>query len=128
MREWMSRLVKAQLAATWQRNHGNPSPALVSNNPTLYLLPSEKTHSCIEVVTHEEETVLGIFLGGLCGMNSYLGGRKSENQPSVSCIHVMEFENIPEEVAIGFGVDTVEDDVGSGNGHSICGRIDCSRY
>jgi len=75
VREWMSRFVKAKLAAAWQRNHRNLSPPLVSDNFALYLLSAEKTHSGIKIVAHEEETVLGFSLGGLRGMNSYLGGR-----------------------------------------------------
>jgi len=125
--EWMSRLVEAEFAAARQRNHRNLTPPLVSYNLALYLPSAEKVHGRTQVVAHEEETVLGFFLGGLRWMDGYFRGWEGEDQPTVSRIHVMKFQNVTEEPAVSFGIGAVKDDMRTRDWHPICSRTDCSR-
>jgi len=75
VRERMSRLVETELAAARQRNHRYLSPPLVSYNPALDFPSAEEIHGRSQVVTHEEEAVLGFFLSGFRWMDSYFRGR-----------------------------------------------------
>src|ERR1700753_3294053 len=49
-------------------------------------------------------------------------GRQSEDEPSVTCIHRWETENIPEECPVGLGILAVNDYVGTRDHRSPPGK------
>jgi len=58
---------------------------------------------------------MGAFLCGFRWMYCNLRRRERKDQPAVSRIHMIEPENITEELAVSFGVCAVEDDVSPRN-------------
>jgi hypothetical protein len=87
------------------------------------VLRFEIAQGCGDVVTHQEEFVVGGLLGlfgrGVVGLQTILfktmkrgfGGRQGEDQPAVAGVHGGELERVAEEGSVAFGIGGVEDDV-----------------
>jgi len=66
-----------------------------------------------------------VFPGGFRRVKSYFRRRERKYQPTASRVDMMELQDIAKELAISWGVSAVEDDVSSGNRHSMLEQIDC---
>jgi hypothetical protein len=56
---------------------------------------------------------VGVRKAAVAGVNRHLGGRQGEDQPSVTNIDGTKLEHISNKCAVGFGIRTVEQQVGS---------------
>jgi hypothetical protein len=103
--------VDSQHPAPWQLEVSEASPAEVVDGPfenDSFAL--EVGHRGLQVVAHEVELVAGFGVG----VEGDLCRGQGEDQPAVTGVDRVEIEDVLEEVAVGFGVLAVDDDVGSG--------------
>src|SRR6478609_2721268 len=108
-RERMARLVHADLAAAWQPEVGEPSPALLGH--VVCELDSsgpEVTHRGVQVVAHEVQLVPGRTIGRVHGQ---LRGRELEDQPASAGVDMRLPEDLGEEGAIRFRISAEQDDM-----------------
>ena len=63
-------------------------------------------HEHFNVIAHQIEFLAAAFISW---MHRQLGGRKSENQPTLADIHMGKTQNVAQERAIGFGILGIDD-------------------
>src|ERR1019366_3306311 len=105
-------LVQADSAATGQRQLRQDSPAFLFYTAELHVVALQRLHGGLQVVAHEIQFVPVVFF---IGMERRLGGWQRKNQPTVSGIDWGKLEDVAEELAVGFGVFAVDDDVSAGD-------------
>lgn len=106
------RLVHSKFASTGQCDHGNRPPSLIIGSRTLDLLLLESLDCHFDVIAHQKYSVRIIFLRR---MDSELGRRQSENEPTIACVNVRKLQDVAEKFSIRLGILAVEDHVHSGD-------------
>src|SRR5262245_43608735 len=112
----MLRLVKADLASAWKRDHSNRTPSGLLHIRTVDALLSEGRHLGLQVFAHEIKFVYVVLIRRM--ERGFRRGHR-EDQPAMTGVHGRETKNISEEGAIGLRVLAVDDHVSS-NDHKIC--------
>src|SRR4051812_40053916 len=96
VREWMPRLVDADLARPRDLDHDDPAPALVLDpRAELGALGRQLRDRGLDVVAHQAELVPG--RPGIGRVDRHLARRQPEDQPAAAGVDVREAEDVPEE-------------------------------
>ena len=110
-------LVQAHLDASWTPEADRPTPVLVHNRrDELDAFGLQLVDRALDVVAHQEELVVsdGPSPPGP-RMDSELGRRQREDQPTLARIHEAKAEHVPEEGPRRLGVVDVEQRVDAGD-------------
>src|SRR5262245_21842247 len=108
-------VVDAQLAAAWERDLGQESPALVGYCAAGYAALLHLADERRDIGTHEVKLVPPVFG---CRMHRHFRRRQREDQPSAAHIDVAQFQHVPEKRPVRLGVRAVDDRMRTGQ-HSI---------
>src|SRR5262245_36914398 len=103
------RLVDTHVATAREADGRDGTPGLLVDRRALDALPLHVGNERFHVVTHEEQLVRAVLVGG---MHRELRRWQPENQPAVSGIDGVVLQHVTEKGLIGLGVTAVDDDMG----------------
>jgi len=103
-------LVKPDLSSARKPDPGERAPPCLFHVRAPDALGFECPYLGLQIVTHEEELVLGLFIGGV---NGRLCRRKREDQSTVASVHGRKPEDLAEKGAVGRRIGAVDDHVGT---------------
>src|ERR1700733_12018749 len=104
----MLRLIQAHLASAGKLNHGDRTPAFFVKVRTRNALGLERRDLGFHVIAHKIKLMPAIVPRG---MNSQLGRRQSEDQPSMAYIDERKTKNIAQKNAIRLRILAIDDDM-----------------
>src|ERR1700685_3640129 len=109
---WMLRLIKANFSATRQTQGCFCSPTLFADRRTSHVLAFQQLYGGLEVVAHKvklcaEHRVRILPIALLRRMDGDFRGRKRKNQPTVSCVHRLQVQDVSEEISVGIRIGTI---------------------
>jgi len=109
----MLRLVQAEFGAAGERERSDETEAGVGDRAgEFYATLFEIAHGGIDVVAQEVQLVVASLLRRV---HADFGRRETEDEPTMACVDVGEFESVAEECAYFFGVVEVDQSVGAGD-------------
>ena len=106
----MTRLVNVDCSPSGQGELRDHAPSSVLGIAAIDVAPPHVGDEAFGIIDHEEKLMFSVRLGRV---NRNFGGRKPENEPPVSNVHVGELQDVAQERTIRLRVGAVDDRVGA---------------